>query len=159
MDGGFVPGCREQLLCRTYYHLAPACAPPSIRMFSPFTMGADSKYSKASTISETCTNRRAGFSCFKMSWSSLACIGVSTTARRDGVDPNPVRHELHGQGAAKRRNRGLGNDGKRNGRASQWLIRQHRGNADDLAGLLFSHLSDCLLRHEEITGDIGADGS
>ena len=30
-------------LARNCYHLAPACAPPSIRMFSPFTIGADCK--------------------------------------------------------------------------------------------------------------------
>jgi len=28
---------------RLRYHLAPACAPPSMRMFSPFTIGADSR--------------------------------------------------------------------------------------------------------------------
>jgi hypothetical protein len=28
---------------RPHYHFAPACAPPSIRMFSPFTIGADSR--------------------------------------------------------------------------------------------------------------------
>src|SRR6266446_7785871 len=47
-------------------------------MFSPFTMGADSKYNTASTMSEIWINRPAGLSFFKTSWSSLACIGVST---------------------------------------------------------------------------------
>jgi hypothetical protein len=37
----------------SYYHLAPACDPPSIRIFSPLTMFADSKYNNASTISDT----------------------------------------------------------------------------------------------------------
>src|SRR6266404_1259188 len=40
--------------------------------------GADSKYNTASTMSEIWINRPAGLSFFKTSWSSLACIGVST---------------------------------------------------------------------------------
>jgi len=48
-------------------------------MFSLFTMGADSKKSKASTISDTWTNRLTAWSDVSISWSSCACIGVSTT--------------------------------------------------------------------------------
>ncbi len=33
----------NQVRRSAHYHLAPAWAPPSMRMFSPFTMGADSK--------------------------------------------------------------------------------------------------------------------
>src|SRR5437773_12350834 len=107
MEGGFVPGLPRTTPLPDILPLgASMCSSIDPNVFAVHH-GGGLQVQQSGHNSETCTNRRAGFSCFKMSWSSLACIGVSTTARRAGVDPNAVRHELHGQGAAKRRNRGL----------------------------------------------------
>ena len=42
-------------------------------------------------------------------------------------------------------------------RARQRLIRQNRGNAHDVPGLLFAHLRHHLLRYEKVSGDVRAD--
>src|SRR6185295_7540827 len=79
------------------------------------------------------------------------------SAGRDRISPDPVGHKLHRQLAAERWDRGLGDDGKRDGSAGQRLVYYSRRNAYDVAGLLFAHLGDSLLRYEEVSGDIGVD--
>ena len=136
------------------HHLAPACAPPSMRMFSPFTMGADCKYSNASTISETCTKWN-GPDFFQRLVVVVRVHRSVHNSRRDRF-ADTVGHELHRQFAVKSGNGGLGKHWQRNRRASQGLIRQNRRDADDMAGFLFPHLRPHL-SHEKVTGDVRAN--